>query len=403
MSEPSSGRLMSLDVFRGATIAAMMLVNNPGTWADIYPPLRHAAWHGWTITDLIFPYFLWIVGMAMTLSFAKRIERGDDKKKLFVHVGRRAVIIFLLGIFLTGFPKLFPYFDFSVLSYIRIPGVLQRIAVCYLIASAIFLWSGVRGQIIWTVGLLVVYWLMMMLIPVPGFGAGNLTMEGNFSHYIDSILLNGHMWTATKTWDPEGVVSTLPAIATTLFGILTGHLLRSKMSPGDKTAWMFVMGNLLIVAGTIMDFWMPINKNIWSASYSVFIAGMATVMFAVCYWIIDVQGYKNWSKPLAIYGMNAITVFVLSGILGRLVSIITWTESIGRTTFVNSPEWLVSIITWIAGTSGKEITLKGWMYSRFFVPLGSPMNVSLYFALAWVLMLYGIAYFMYKRNWFLKV
>ncbi|MBP1658594.1 MAG: Heparan-alpha-glucosaminide N-acetyltransferase, partial [Bacteroidetes bacterium] len=233
----SKQRLISLDAFRGATIAGMILVNNPGTWNAIYPQLRHAAWHGWTFTDFIFPFFLWIVGVAMTLSFARRVEEGADKSQLLLHVFRRALIIFGLGLFLNGFPfGLVSTHDFSWAT-IRIPGVLQRIAICYLIASIIFMYTGVKGQIGWVIGLLVSYWLMVKLIPVPGFGTGILEPTGNLCWYIDSQLLAGHTWRGAPVpgFDPEGILSTIPAIATTLLGVLTGHWLRSDRSQGDKT------------------------------------------------------------------------------------------------------------------------------------------------------------------------
>jgi predicted acyltransferase len=364
-----SGRLVSLDVFRGATIASMILVNNPGSWTAVYPPLLHAAWNGWTLTDLIFPFFLWIVGVAMTLSFARRMGRGDSRRKLLLHSLRRAAIIFGLGLFLAGFP-------FFNLATIRIPGVLQRIAVCYLIAGTIFLYSRLRGQILWTVSLLAVYWMLMTLAPVPGYGSGVLDKEGNFARYIDSLVLSGHMWRETRTWDPEGLVSTLPAIATVLFGILTGHLLRMNRSREEKTAWMFVMGNCLLLAGSIMSVWLPINKSLWTSSYSVFMAGMAEVVFAFCYWVIDVKGKRRWAQPFAIYGMNAITVFVLSGILA---------------------------ISMYRIKAGPNIALQDALYRAIYAPLAPPKVASLLWAVTWVMGLYAIAYVMYRRKWFLKV
>lgn len=371
-----SGRLQSLDVFRGATIAGMMLVNNPGDWGHVYAPFLHAKWDGWTFTDLIFPFFLWIVGVAMTLSFAKRIERGDDKKKLMLHVVRRAAIIFGLGLFLAGFPF------FSNWATIRIPGVLQRIALCYLIASAIYLRTSIKGQIIWTSALLVVYWLLVMLVPVPGYGAGVLEAKGSLAWFVDSTVLAGHTWRGAPVpgFDPEGIVSTIPAIATTLFGILAGHMLRMKKEPAEKTVWMFVVANGLLFAGLVMDNWLPINKNLWTSTYSVFMAGMALNIFALCYWIIDIRGYQRWSKPFAIYGLNAITVFVLAGVFGRLMVMIP----VGTT-----PE-------------GKDIMLKTAIYQNIFAPIASEYNASLLFALCFVLFLYGIAYLMYRRQWFLK-
>jgi predicted acyltransferase len=214
-------RLTSLDVFRGATIAGMILVNNPGSWSYVYPQLRHADWHGWTFTDLIFPFFLFIVGVAIVFSFSRRVELGYSRVKLFGKVVRRTIILFALGLFLNGFPE----FNFST---IRIMGVLQRIAICYFFASVIYLTSSVRWQAFWSFALLFIYWGLMEFVPVPGIGAGLYEKGRNFAAYVDSLILKGHMWSATKTWDPEGIVSTIPAISTTLFGVLTGHWLRRR-------------------------------------------------------------------------------------------------------------------------------------------------------------------------------
>jgi len=375
-------RLVSLDAFRGATIAGMILVNDPGDWGNVYPQLRHAAWHGWTFTDWIFPFFLWIVGVAMTFSFARRVEEGADRMKLMGHVVRRSLIIFALGLFLAGFPFGLLFGHSFSLANLRIPGVLQRIAVCYLASSAIFLTTHVRGHVAWIVGLLAGYWAMIMLIPVPGYGAGFLEPTGNLCWYIDSNLLAGHTWSGAPApgFDPEGILSTLPAIATTLFGVLTGHWLRSERSKEEKTAWMFVSGNLLLLAGAILDMWLPINKNLWTSSYSVFMAGWALVCLAMFYWLIDVKGYTKWSKPFVIYGMNAITVYVLAGLLGKTLYLVHFTASDGTTQ-----------------------TLKEVIYRNMFVPLASPVNASLLFAIAFVLVIYVAAWAMWKKKWFLKV
>ncbi len=374
-SLPSAGssRLLSLDVFRGATIASMMLVNNAGNWNAVYPPLRHSAWHGWTFTDTIFPFFLWIAGVSMTLSFAKRLDRNDSRARLLTHTLQRAATIFLLGMFLN----LFPLFQ---LSTVRIPGVLQRIAVCYLIAGFIFLYTSLRGQIVWTASLLFVYCALMKLVPVPGFGSGILEKEGNFAQYVDQLVLSGHMWASSKTWDPEGIVSTLPAIATMLFGILTGHLLRSRFTPESKTAWLMVMGTCLMGAGLIWAWWLPINKPLWTSSYSLLMAGMAANVFGCCYWVIDIKGYRRWSRPLAVYGMNAITVYVLAGLLSKLSSFIK-----------------------VASTDGTTITAGKWVYENIYAPLASPVNASLLYALTYVAILYAVSWFMYRMKWFVRV
>ena len=301
-SSSSQQRLLSLDAFRGATIAGMIMVNNPGTWSDIYPQLRHAAWDGWTFTDFIFPFFLWIVGVAMTLSFAKRVEQGANKPQLLLHVFRRAVIIFGLGIFLTGFPfgLLFGH-QFS-LGNIRIPGVLQRIAICYLIASAIFsLDLAARADCMdrrTPCGVLA----HGETHPRAGLWCGRDATAGR------SLLVGGldcfggaHLAGApVMAFDPEGIVSTIPAIATTLFGVMMGHWLRTKRSVEEKTVWMFVAGEFLMLIGAVLDMWFPINKNLWSSSYVIFMAGWASVIFAMFYWLIDVKGYKKWALPFNI-------------------------------------------------------------------------------------------------------
>jgi predicted acyltransferase len=390
---PGGGRLMSLDVFRGATIASMMLVNNPGSWGAVYAQLDHAEWNGWTFTDMIFPFFVWIVGVAIPLSTAKRLERGENRTKLWLHVVRRAAIIFGLGLFLAFFSFVIngsyrelggfgPWFR-EVCATIRIPGVLQRIAVCYLIASTIYLTTKLRGQMAWVVGLLAGYWILMKYVPVPGHGAGVLTPEGNFSAYVDGMVLGKHTWHGAR-WDPEGVVSTIPAIATCLFGILTGQLLQMKRSVEQKTAWLFVIGNLLMFAGAVMNIWLPINKNLWTSSYSVFMAGLAMNIFGIFYWLVDVKEHQKWARPFAIYGMNAITVFMLAGVSGRL-----------------------SLEIKVPDAAGKPMALKGYLFENFFnTPLShlgfSSKICSLSWAVAYVLGLYLVAYVMHRRKWFVK-
>src|SRR3989442_15430654 len=309
----ASSRLVSLDVFRGLTIAGMVLVNNPGTWAHIYWPLEHAEWNGWTPTDLIFPFFLFIVGVAIPLGLGKRVERGDSRRALFIKVVYRSVIIFLLGEFLAGFP----YFHFST---IRIPGVLQRIAVCYLFASIIFLTTRPRTLAIIAVALLVVYWLLMMHVPVPGYGAGDLSKEGSLAAYIDRQVFGVHVWRQAIVFDPEGLLSTMGALATTLFGVLTGNFLRSKdKTPIEKIAHMFIAGICCMIIGWAWDAWFPINKSLWTSSYVFFTSGLALQFLALCYWLIDIKGYKAWTKPFVIFGVNAIWLFVGTGVMARLL------------------------------------------------------------------------------------
>ena len=354
-----TSRVLSLDIFRGATIASMILVNDPGSWEAVYAPLLHADWHGWTFTDTVFPFFLWIVGVSLTLSFARRVERGGDRGRLPLHVLRRSALIFGLGLLLNGFPR----YD---LATIRIPGVLQRIAICYLAASVIFLFTKTtRARVLWIAGLLAGYWVLMM-----GVGGGVLTAEDNFSARVDRMLLSGHMWSQTKTWDPEGTVSTLPSIATVLFGVLCGTLLRSRLTPEQKTSWMFLAGNLLIFAGLMLSTWMPVNKKIWTASFSVFMAGLSFVVFACWYWLVDVQGWRRGTRPLMIYGMNAIAVYVFAGVLARTL-----------------------------GMTGAG----AWAFANVYAPLAPAKLASLLYAVTFVLVCYSLAWIMYKRNWFVRL
>ncbi len=356
----SSARLVSLDAFRGATIAAMILVNNPGNRNHTYVPLLHAEWHGWTFTDIIFPSFLWIGGVALTLSFAKRVERGEDKRRLAIHTVRRAALLFLTGLLLNAFPH------FS-LSTLRIPGVLQRIAICYLIAALLYLYCPRRTRIATTCGLLAVYPALMAL--GPGWDMGN-----NFAATVDEMFLSGHMWSVTKTWDPEGIVSTLPAIATALLGIFAGETLRHYRSPHEAAASLFAAGVSLVVLGNVAGLWIPINKSLWTSSFALLMAGISTLGFAWCYWVIDIRQWRSWARSFVIYGSNAIGVYVLSGLLASVLGM-----------------WKLD------GVSFKR---RAW---EALAGMGaSPHNASLLYALANVLVLYLAAWLLWRKRWFLK-
>lgn len=372
VSAPKLERLVSLDVFRGITIAGMILVNNAGDWGHVYAPLSHAEWHGWTPTDLIFPFFLFIVGVAMTFSFSNRLAHGATEKQLFIHVVKRSLIIFALGLLLNGFP----YYNLSTL---RFAGVLQRIALAYFFASLVFLKTGVKGQTIWAVGLALLYWALMKLVPVPGYGAGVLEENGNLASYIDNTLMHGHTWRPTS--DPEGMLSTLTAISTTLLGVLTGHWLRSARDKMEKVAGMFVMGNVGLVLGVVIDGSFPINKNLWSTSYVFFTAGMALQFLAMCYWLIDIKGYKRgWTTPFLIYGMNAIAVYVLSGFVARLLTVIHITQA-----------------------DGVQLTVKSYLYNNLFASWLDPFNASLMYPVVYVLIWLGLMSILYYRRIFINI
>jgi predicted acyltransferase len=366
-------RLISLDVFRGITIAGMILVNNPGTWSDVYPPLMHAEWHGCTPTDLIFPFFLFIVGVAITLSLVKRQARGDNQNVILFSVIRRSIILFLLGLILNAFP----YFN---LSTIRIPGILQRIAVVYFISSVIFLRVSFKWQIYTTIVILLLYWLIMTLIPVPGVGEANLGNTTNLAAWLDNSILGGHLWSYSKVWDPEGILSTLPAIGTALIGIITGNWLKTDKDRLTKTVWMFVYGVTLLSIGYIWSGWFPMNKNLWTSSYVLYTGGIALLFLTMCYWLIDVQKVNWWVKPFQVYGMNAITVFFLSSLISKLLYIVKFTDS-----------------------AGQEITVKGYLFTNLFLSWLSPINASFFWAFTYVLFWMGIMWILYKKNIFIKV
>jgi predicted acyltransferase len=378
----SKSRLVSLDAFRGAAIAAMVLVNNPGSYVEVYDQLEHSEWNGLSFADCIFPAFLWIVGVAITFSFARRVEQGSNRGQLLVHVLKRSVIIFALGIFITDFPFglfLDPLFSFATM---RIPGVLQRIALCYLLVSMIFFTTRVRGQILWTVGLLALYWMMVKWVYVPGFGEGILEPEGNLCWYIDSLVLGEHTWRGAivEGFDPEGIVSTIPALTTTLFGVLAGHWLRAPRSGQVKTLGLLGAGIALLAIGFIMDRWLPINKNMWTSSFAVFTAGVSSVCLAIFFWVTDVKAHQRWARPFEIFGMNALAIYVLSVLGARLLYLFGWCEE-----------------------GGAYLELREYLFQILFEPWAPTILASLMYAIVYVLLMYLVAWTMWKKRVFIKL
>ena len=367
-SAPTSTRLASLDVFRGMTIAAMILVNNSGDWEHVYWPLEHAKWNGWTPTDLVFPFFVFIVGVSMVFSFASRTARGDSQRTLLLHAIKRSAIIFALGLFLYAYPR----FDWHTA---RIPGVLQRIAVVYLLASALFLYTGRVTRAIVTAALLIAYWILLVRVPVPGYGHGVLTMDGNLVGYIDRSLIYNHLWIAHR-FDPEGILSTLPAIATCLLGVFTGEWMRSGRSALQKLAGLFAASAVGLIAGEIWNLWFPINKMIWTSSYVLFTAGFAIFVFGVCYWAVDVRGWKRWSIPFVMFGLNPLGIYFLA----------SWAETALYKHHLH-------------GESIKEI-----LYGKFFEPLSSdPYLASLAWSISFVLVFFLVAWAMYRKQIYIRV
>ena len=362
-------RLASLDAFRGFTIAGMVLVNNPGSFEHVYPPLEHAAWHGWTPTDLVFPFFLFIVGVAMTFSLPKQLD-ALGKPGLYSKILKRSAIIFALGLLLNVSPE----FD---LPNLRVAGVLQRIAVVYLGTSILLLETSRRTQAWIAAVLLLGYWAAMTLLPVPGHGFGNLTPEGNLASWLDRALLPGRVW--NSVFDPEGLVATLPAIATALLGVVTGYWIRSGRDRSEIAAGMFTAGWGLIFAGLAWDGWFPINKNLWTSSYVLLTAGAALQALGCCYWLIDVRGYRAWAKPAIVFGLNPIALYVLSSLVARAMYKI---QLPGR------PEGdTVNSVIW-------QGLFSGWQ---------NPMAASLVYALTYLAIWWLLMAWLYRKRIFFKV
>ncbi|MDQ3181491.1 MAG: DUF5009 domain-containing protein [Acidobacteriota bacterium] len=368
-------RLLSLDVFRGMTVAGMVLVNNPGTWSAVYSPLEHAPWNGATPTDFIFPFFVFIVGIAIPLALGKRVEEGGITGDVYLKIFRRAAIIFALGLFQMAFP----FFD---MAHLRIPGVLQRIAVCYLVTALVFLHTNWKQQTIIAAGCLLFYWAIMMLVPVPGATtAGDLSLEGNLAGYVDRLIIGqNHIWTASKFYDPEGILSTIPAIATCLAGVLMGTWLKTKRDDLEKVSAMFFFGVVLTAVGWIWNFWFPINKALWTSSYVVYMAGLALCFLGFCYWLIDIKGYKKWTKPFVIFGSNALSLYFFSSIFARIMNNITW----------KSPD-------------GATANVQKWIFETFFSPLASPYNASLIYSISYIFLWLFLMWILYRKRIFIKV
>ncbi len=358
----SNKRLISLDMLRGLTIALMIVVNDPGSWDHIYWPLAHAEWHGITITDFVYPFFLFIVGVSIVLSSHKQLNAGADKKKMRKKIWIRSIKIFALGLLLN----LFPDFNFAEL---RIPGVLQRIAIVYLVCAHIFLSVSWKNQIKIAAGALIGYWLAMMFIPVPGAGAGVLEPGKNLAAWIDSIVIPLRMWQGT--WDPEGLLSTIPAIVTGMTGMFAGQLLKQDMEIEKKLNYLFLTGLLCIVGGYVWDLFFPINKNLWTSSYVLFTSGWAFMALAACILLVDVMGYDKSAKFGVIYGSNAITVYVFAGMF----------------------PWLLNDI----------MGVRGFFYNGL-VNVGMvPELASFLWSIVYTLICFIPAYVLYKKKIFIKV
>lgn len=419
-------RLTSLDVFRGMTIMLMTIVNNPGDWGNLYSPLAHAEWHGCTPTDLVFPFFLFIVGISVVLSMP--IKRLDAST--FERIITRTLRIFLLGLFLNFFSKIrlgsldgIPLmlirlvftalitmallgdydkrkqffiaiglfvlmiaiaFGLDNFKNVRIPGVLQRIAIVYLIVSILYATTNTTTQI--TIGLVCLfgYWALMTLVPVPDFGAANVEKGTNLAAWLDNYLLPGHLWATSKTWDPEGILSTVPALATGIAGVLTGTFLTNKTDKNKKPVYLIGAGVAGVALGFLWGMVFPINKALWTSTFVLYTAGWALLLLGILYFLIDVIRFDFWTKPFVIFGVNPMVVFFFSGIIPRVLNMIQ--IPVGDK------------------TSDESMGLTEWLYQYGIVPFFTdPKNASLAGALVYLLIWFGILFYFYRRKLIFKV
>ncbi len=381
--KPLRDRMLSLDVFRGFTIAAMVLVNEPGTWTAVYPQLKHADWNGATFADWIFPFFLFIVGVSIAFALGKRRDEGNAGREIHFKIVKRAFLLFALGLFL----EIFPFYNIWNASWfepstLRIMGILQRIAICYLGAALIFLHTNWKRQAVIAVAILFVYWALMTLVKVPGC---EMTAAGdqacNLAAYIDGAILGtNHIWNQSKMLDPEGLLTTLPAIATTLAGVLAGQWLRSGRDALRKFGGMLGAGVVLIIVGWIWSLMFPLNKSLWTSSYVVYTAGLAVSFLATCYWLVDLKGYRKWSVPFIIFGSNAIALYAGSTIMGKILNFVE-----------------------LAVNEEQTISLQEKIFNTAFLPLATPVDASLLYAIAFVLVWLILMWMLYRKNIFLKI
>ena len=387
-------RMISLDVFRGLTVGLMILVNNPGSWSHIYGPLRHAKWHGWTPTDLVFPFFLFIVGVAMALSFGKRMESGADVAALKKKVWSRGAIIIGLGLFLNGFPFNIPLnaqmaADFEFMDIfrrfltLRYWGVLQRIGLSYLIGGLIILYFPKTMSRVFAVGALIFIYEFFMRVPlVGGWGAGSFELADNFIRYMDMLLFGeAHLYGGTGVpFDPEGFLSTLPAVATLMSGFWLGEYLRKPIDHQEKLSNLSVFGIMLFFAGSLLGLIEPINKQLWTVSYVVTMDGLAIMMIVVSSYLIDVKKMDSLIKPAIVFGSNALVVFVGSGIIGRLMHMVKTTNA-----------------------QGEIVSIKHALYTGLYVPMAGELNGSLLFALTNIAFWLAILWYLYAKKIFVKI
>lgn len=371
---PPKKRLLSLDVLRGATIAAMILVNDPGDWAHIYPPLEHSKWNGCTPTDLIFPFFLFMVGVSIVYAMETKKQDVANHSRMILRAFRRMVTLIVIS-------WLIQLFYHPSMAHLRIPGVLQRIAVVYFIVTVLYIKTSTKAMD-WIFAIaLIGYWLAMTLIPVPGVGYANLNPETNLGAWVDrSVWGMDHLWRESHTWDPEGLLGTIPALGTGLFGIRVATWLKRKdRDDSVKVSWMFVYGVMAVVLALIWDLFFPINKALWTSSFVLYTGGLATIALALCFWLIDVQGREKGTWIFVVFGMNAISAYILADIVPGLIDF------------------------WKVNFNGHELKGTQYLYEAFIAPHFAPINASLVRAILFVILIWLLMYVFYKKKIIIKV
>ena len=371
--------MLALDIFRGMTVAGMLLVNNPGSWSAIYPPLAHAEWHGWTPTDLIFPFFLFIVGVTTHLSLQSRRARGASHSVLVKQIVKRGSLIILSGLLLASFP----WYPLTRITGVRFPGVLARIGLAYLIGALLTLRTSWRQQLLILAALLLGYWALMTLVPVPGYGLGAHLLNdpsASLAAWLDRTVFGSHLWRQSRTWDPEGLLSTLPAVGTLMLGVFTGRWLGTRRPLTDRISALFAVGCLVMVAGLMWGWVFPINKNLWTSSYVLFTGGMAAVVLATCLWLVDVLGITSWGKPFEWFGSNPLIAFLGSGIMARAL-----------TSLIRVP------------IGGERVPIQTVIFDRWFASWLDPRNASLLYAVTFVILWAAILWPLHRRKIFVKI
>ena len=375
MNEPQ--RLISLDVLRGITVAFMIMVNNNGDGGSAWWFMRHADWNGMTPTDLVFPTFLFVVGVSIVFAFASRFSRGATRAQLARQTMQRAAVLFALGLVVNGFP----YFHLETL---RIYGVLQRIAICYLVAGLLHLWSGsASSKLMIAAALLLGYWVLMRWVPVPGSGLPGrdialLDPDANLVAWLDRQLFSAaHLYERVR--DPEGMLSTLPALATVLIGMVAGLWLQSAHLPLRKVAGLAMAAASLLLAGYLWSLWFPLNKKLWTSSYVLVAAGWSMLALLLCFWLIDVPPRRARAIGLmVVFGSNAIAAYMISELLATLLWVIHWQQD------------------------GTATSLQPFLYRHLFAPLGEPALASFAYSAAFTALCFVPVWLLYRRRIFLK-